>query len=189
MDITVRIEAQTYFGARHGLETLSQMINYDELTGALITYNRAHVEDAPEYAHRGLLIDTSRNYFNMDILRNIIDGMSYNKLNVFHWHLTDTHSFPLKLKSVPELAFYGAYSPEKTYSAEDVRGFVEYARVRGVKVVPEFDAPAHVGNGWQFAEKKNPEWGKLAVCVNQEEWQDFCVEPPCGQVRCLFTVK
>ena len=46
-----------------------------------------------------------------------------------------------------------------------------------------FDAPAYVGNGWQFAEKNHPEWGKLAVCVNQEEWQDFCVEPPCGQVR------
>ena len=50
-------------------------------------------------------------------------------------------------------------------------------------MVPEFDAPAHVGNGWQFAEKNHPEWGKLAVCVNKEEWQDYCVEPPCGQVR------
>ena len=39
-----------------------------------------------------------------------------------------------------------------------------------------------IGNGWQFAEKNHPEWGKLAVCVNQEEWQDYCVEPPCGQV-------
>ena len=103
-------------------------------------------------------------------------------MNVFHWHITDTHSFPLKLKSVPELAEYGAYSPEKTYSGSDVRELVEYARVRGVKVLPEFDAPAHVGNGWQFAEKNHPEWGKLAVCVNQEEWQDYCVEPPCGQV-------
>ena len=106
-------------------------------------------------------------------------------MNVFHWHITDTHSFPLKLKSVPELAEYGAYSPEKTYSGSDVRELVEYARVRGVKVLPEFDAPAHVGNGWQFAEKNHPEWGKLAVCVNQEEWQDYCVEPPCGQVLVL----
>ena len=59
---------------------------------------------------------------------------------------------------------------------------MEYARVRGVKVLPEFDAPAHVGNGWQFAEDKHPEWGRLAVCVNKEPWQQFCVEPPCGQV-------
>ena len=71
--------------------------------------------------------------------------MSYNKLNVFHWHITDTHSFPLHLKSVPELARYGAYSPEKTYSAKDVADLVNYARVRGVKVMPEFDAPAHGG--------------------------------------------
>jgi len=112
-----------------------------------------------------------------------VDGLSYNKLNIFHWHITDTHSFPLKLKSVPELAQYGAYSPEKTYSASDVKELVEYARVRGVKVVPEFDAPAHVGNGWQFAERNHPDWGKLAVCVNKEEWQDFCVEPPCGQLN------
>lgn len=65
----------------------------------------------------------------------------------------------------------------------EARELVEYARIRGVKIVPEFDAPAHVGNGWQFAEKNHPEWGKLAVCVNQEPWQSFCVEPPCGQLN------
>lgn len=179
----VEIEGETYFGCRHGLETLSQLISYDELTESLQMHSSGLVEDAPAYIHRGLLIDTSRNYFNLDILKGIVDGLSYNKMNVFHWHITDTHSFPLHLKSVPELAQYGAYSPEKTYSAEDVGHLVNYARVRGVKVIPEFDAPAHVGNGWQFAEKNHPEWGKLAVCVNQEEWQDFCVEPPCGQLN------
>ena len=25
--------------------------------------------------------------------------------------------------------------------------------------------------------------GRLAVCVNQEPWQDYCVEPPCGQLN------
>ncbi len=76
---------------------------------------------------------------------------------------------------------------DKIYTPGDIRELVEYARVRGVKVVPELDAPAHVGNGWQFAEMKHPEWGRLAVCVNQEEWQDYCVEPPCGQVCKAFT--
>ena len=36
--------------------------------------------------------------------------MSYNKMNVFHWHLTDTQSFPFVSKRVPEMADYGAYS-------------------------------------------------------------------------------
>merc|ERR1719370_263234 len=102
-----------------------------------------------------------------------------------HWHITDTHSFPLKLESIPELAQYGAYAPEKTYTAADVEDLVHYGRVRGVKILPEFDAPAHVGNGWQYAEQKHPEWGRLAVCVNREPWQQYCVEPPCGQFNVL----
>ena len=91
---------ETYFGCRHGLETLSQLISYDELTDSLQMHSNGLVEDAPAYIHRGLLIDTSRNYFNLDILKGIVDALSYNKMNVFHWHITDTHSFPLHLKSV-----------------------------------------------------------------------------------------
>ena len=41
--------------------------------------------------------------------------MSYNKMNVFHWHLTDTQSFPFVSKRVPEMADYGAYSSRYFY--------------------------------------------------------------------------
>lgn len=51
---------------------------------------------------------------------------------------------------------------------------LDHANVRGVRVVPEFDAPAHVGEGWQA---KN-----LTVCFNAQPWQKYCVEPPCGQL-------
>jgi hypothetical protein len=44
-----------------------------------------------------------------------------------------------------QLTKYGAYSPEKIYTVEQMKDLVEYARIRGVKIVPEFDAPAHVG--------------------------------------------
>lgn len=50
----------------------------------------------------------------------------------------------------------------------------KYALVRGVIVLPEFDAPAHVGEGWQ---KKG-----LVSCFNYQPWQNYCVEPPCGQL-------
>ena len=179
----VNIQAKSYFGARHGIETLSQLISYKEKSDSLQMHTFAQIDDVPVYPHRGVLIDTSRNYFSVDILKRIVDGLSYNKMNVFHWHITDSHSFPMEVQSIPELVEWGAYSKHKIYSQEDIKDMVEYARIRGVKVLPEFDAPAHVGNGWQFAEQKFPEWGRLAVCVNQEPWQEYCVEPPCGQVR------
>lgn len=49
-----------------------------------------------------------------------------------------------------------------------------YANARGVLLLPEFDAPAHVGEGWQF---KN-----LTACFNAQPWSKYCVEPPCGQL-------
>ncbi len=55
------------------------------------------------------------------------------------------------------------------YTPEIIRDIVEYARVRGVRVLPELDAPAHVGNGWQFGEKEG--MGRLALCVNQAREQ------------------
>ena len=46
-----------------------------------------------------------------------------------------------------------------------------------MRVIPEFDQPAHVGYGWNF-----PGAETYTVCVGVEPWYDFCVEPPCGQV-------
>lgn len=47
--------------------------------------------------------------------------MAMVKLNVFHWHITDSHSFPLVIKSHPYLHQYGAYSPDKIFTADDVK--------------------------------------------------------------------
>ena len=64
----------------------------------------------------------------------------------------DAQSFPLELPSVPQLAYYGANTPGEVYKFEEARDFVEYAKLRGVRVIPEFDGPRHAANGWQFGE-------------------------------------
>ena len=161
----VTISASTFFGARHALETLSQLIDYEESTDSLQVVSAAEVTDAPAFAFRGILLDTARNYYTVKEIEGVLDAMSYNKLNTFHWHITESNSFPIVMQSLPQMSYYGAHSGRQVYYPEDIRRLVEYGRIRGIRVLPEFDAPAHVGNGWQWGPKQG--LGELAVCVNQ----------------------
>ncbi|KAH7955944.1 hypothetical protein HPB52_005262 [Rhipicephalus sanguineus] len=70
------------------------------------------------------------------------DAMSYNKFNVFHWHLVDDQSWPLEMATYPNLT-QSAYSPRHVYSRKDVQDIIEYARLRGIRVIPEVDTPGH----------------------------------------------
>lgn len=63
----------------------------------------ADIKDGPEFAYRGVLLDTSRNFISIDGLKRLIDGMSHNKLNMFHWHITDSHSFPMEVEGEPRV--------------------------------------------------------------------------------------
>lgn len=131
------LAAQTPWGAMRGLETFSQMV-WGDHPAVPVGIN---ISDSPLFPHRGLLLDTSRNFYPVpDILRTL-GAMAANKLNVFHWHITDSHSFPILLPSEPELARKGSYGRDMIYSPADVRWVVDYAMSRGIRVIPEFDAP------------------------------------------------
>lgn len=151
--LEARIYSRTFYGVRHGLETLSQLIWWDEAArrqGSLRALSQVMVEDKPVFAYRGLMVDTGRQFFSLDQLKKVIDGMAASKLNTFHWHLSDTQSFPFDSAQYPEMARWGAYSGDQVYTPDDVRDLVNYARVRGVRVLVEIDAPAHAGSGWQW---------------------------------------
>lgn len=67
------------------------------------------------------------------------------------------------------------------YSESDIEYLTEYAKYRGIRIITEIDAPAHAGNGWQWGPKEG--LGDLAVCVNEQPWRHFCIQPPCGQLN------
>lgn len=88
------------------------------------------------------MLDSARHFISKDKILKLIEGMAYNKLNVFHWHLTDDSAFSFNSTVYPELSLKGAYRPEMTYSTKDVQEIVQFARKRGIRVIPEFDTPS-----------------------------------------------
>lgn len=181
--VTATIEGSTVFGVRHGIETLLQLLVLDvyEEQSCFVTLKSLSIEDQPVYKHRGLLIDSARNYLSTEVIKKVIIGMAMSKMNVLHWHITDTQSFPFISSSVPNMSKYGAYHINKTYSAAQIKELIDFAFVHGVRIIPEIDGPAHAGNGWQWGPAFG--LGNLVVCYNQQPYRSFCIQPPCGQMN------
>lgn len=141
------IESKTVFGALRGMATFAQLLRYgwiDEQGQAIFTVPAPQtITDAPLYPYRGLLIDSSRHYLPMEVILTNLNAMEMNKLNVLHWHIVDSQSWPYQSERFPELSEMGAYRPELVYSADNVRKVVREAYYRGIRVVPEFDLPGH----------------------------------------------
>ena len=135
------LTAATVYGALRGLETLSQLVVFDFDTESYYAPSVA-IRDAPRFPHRGLMIDTARHFEPLSAIRAMIDALPYAKLNVLHWHMVDAQSFPFQSLSSPRL-WDGAFSPSERYTQADVAAVVEYARLRGVRVMVEFDMPGH----------------------------------------------
>lgn len=145
------MQAENYYGFLRGLETFAQLFEaLPDPPYYNLNYLPIFIQDAPAFAYRGIMMDTARHFINLDTLKHVLDGMLFHKLNVFHWHLTDDESFPLQLQSKPIITQSGAYSLAEIYSQDDIMEIVEYARMRGIRVVPEVDSPAH-SYSWTFS--------------------------------------
>ncbi|KAI8600712.1 beta-D-N-acetylhexosaminidase 1 [Dissophora ornata] len=184
------IRAKTLYGALHGMETFTQLVinnpqdGTKEIAGAPIL-----IHDRPLFSHRGLMLDTSRNYISLSSLYRTIDAMAMNKFNVFHWHIADSQSFPIVLDDqlgndskseilpLSQLAAKGAYSSDMVYSKKDIAKLVNYAMNRGIRVIPEIDMPGHA---WSWS-RAFPE---ITSCLDgYPSYSRFSAEPPSGQLN------
>jgi hexosaminidase len=133
-----RISAAEPAGILRGIETFLQLIRPGE-KGFEVPAVR--IEDRPRFAWRGLMIDSSRHFMPIAVIRRNLDGMAAVKLNVLHWHLSDDQGFRVESKLFPRLQRMG--SDGRFYTQDQIREIVRYAQERGIRVVPEFDIPGH----------------------------------------------
>ena len=132
------INATSDLGALHGLETLLQLLQNNNSS---FYFPNTQISDFPRFTWRGLMIDASRHFQPVDVIKRNIDGLAAMKMNVFHWHLVDDQGWRIEMKKHPkliELASDGMY-----YTQEEIKNIVKYADERGILIVPEIDVPGH----------------------------------------------
>jgi hexosaminidase len=134
----VRLSANNPLGVLHGLQTFLQLVR---ITPQGFSVPAVSIDDQPRFPWRGLMIDVSRHFIPLPVIEREMDGMEAVKLNVFHWHISDDQGFRAESKTFPGLQEKG--SDGLYYTQNQIRQVLEYARDRGIRVVPEFDMPCH----------------------------------------------
>ncbi len=166
MDVVVEINASSCVGVLRALSSLQYSVEYIDNGKFIFGGLPIYIHDKPRFKWRGLMVDTSRHFIPLSRLKNVVDGMERLKLNVFHWHIVDSQSFPFESKIYPNLAAKGAYDDKNAvYRRDEIKDFIEYAGKRGVRIVPEFDLPAHTGS-WGGLSIDAADTGLLVRCPN-----------------------
>ena len=133
-----KLHAANPLGTLHGLQTFLQLVS---VTANEFAAPAVSIQDEPRFPWRGLMIDSSRHFIPIEVIKRNIDGLEAVKMNVFHWHLSDNQGFRVESHKSPKLQENG--SDGLYYTQEEIRDVIAYARDRGVRVMPEFDMPGH----------------------------------------------
>lgn len=147
----VEITASSPNGAFYGAMSLLQLVSVaTDKDAASTSVPCWQIEDQPELAWRGFMLDESRHFFGMKTVKTVLDWMAFYKLNRFHWHLTDVPGWRMEIRSFPKLTLVGGIgnhtnplAPAAYYTQEEIAEIVRYAAERFIEVIPEIDMPGH----------------------------------------------
>ncbi|WP_297089366.1 family 20 glycosylhydrolase [uncultured Draconibacterium sp.] len=112
----ITIQASSEAGFFYGVQTIRQLLPHEierkEVTKANWLVPCVEVEDEPRFTWRGMHMDFSRHFFNIDEVKEFIDYLALYKLNTYHMHLTDDQGWRIEIKKYPLLTEKGAWRIE-----------------------------------------------------------------------------
>jgi len=136
--VRAHLSAPTPVGLLRGIETFLQLVSRDS-EGFHIP--AVMIQDKPRFPWRGLLIDVCRHWMPVEVIKRNLDALAAVKMNVLHWHLSEDQGFRVECKTFPKLHEMG--SDGNYFTQEQIKEILDYARDRGIRIVPEFDMPGH----------------------------------------------
>jgi hexosaminidase len=163
----IQVSAASSKGIFYGIQTLRQLFPasiYKNLpvSGVEWTVPAVSVEDKPRMSWRAMMLDVSRQFYDIAYLKTYIDYLAMHKINVFHLHLSDDEGWRLEIKKHPELTGTGGYiqaknkqslmakklmsicrEPDGFYTQEEMKDLIRYADAQNITILPEIDVPGH----------------------------------------------
>ncbi|GAA3963326.1 hypothetical protein GCM10022246_15610 [Pedobacter ginsengiterrae] len=101
------IYANSENGLFYGVQTLIQLL--PDVKSASLQIPAVSITDYPRFDYRGMHLDVSRHFFDVEFVKQYIDYLALHKMNYFHWHLTDDHGWRIEIKKYPKLTEIGAW--------------------------------------------------------------------------------
>jgi hexosaminidase len=207
----VTVQAATEAGLFYGATTLSQLLS----GGSNGVLPALRIDDAPRFSWRGLMLDSARHFQSLDEIKRVLDAMAEQKLNTFHWHLTDDQGWRMEIKRYPKLTGIGSCripagdggrdpvtGAERPYcgfyTQDQIREVIAYAAARHIQVIPEIDVPGHataaIAAYPELGTLDTPlkplsEWGVFPNLFNTEESTFTFLENVLEEVITLFPAR
>ena len=156
----VLIEAAGHAGFLYGLITLGQILRGAQRHNGVFSFPASgEIVDRPRMDFRGSHLDVARQFYSTAEVSQFLAVMAWNKLNRFHWHLTEDEAWRVEIDAYPQLTEIAAWrghglpipallgsGPQRTggyYTKQAVRQIVAQAQAYGIAVIPEIDIPGH----------------------------------------------
>lgn len=147
-------------GVRNALATLIQLIEWKDGAYCL---QRQRIEDYPDCAHRGVMIDLARGLPKIERLKEDLRNLSLAKCNQVHFHLMDGEGICYQSNVFP---FEGEINGTKPYTQAAMRALVSYCNELGMEIIPEIEFPAHADS----LTEKYPYFKCQTDIENQNGW-------------------